>query len=186
MTMRACRTILLGAVAVIGLIGTLTFGILWAGKGTSPGTHQDPAVKSAATTFLTDFFNFNAKSIDSDFNAITAMATGNFSTQANQFFNSAIRTQLEKALAESRGQVRVMYVQSENDAQTTASVYAVIDQVYVNNKIGAPQSDVVRLIVDLTKVGSAWKISNVSVLEGATPASTGSASGSAGSTVPGQ
>jgi hypothetical protein len=114
------------------------------------------------------------------------MATGNFSTQATQFFNSAIRTQLEKALAESRGQVRALYVQSENDAQTTASVYAVIDQVYVNNKITTPQSDVVRLIVDLTKVGASWKISNVSVLEGATPASTGSASGSAGSSVPGQ
>jgi hypothetical protein len=41
-------------------------------------------------------------------------------------------------------------------------------------------------VINLAKVGTAWKISDVTVLEGATPASTGSASGSAGSTVPGQ
>jgi phospholipid/cholesterol/gamma-HCH transport system substrate-binding protein len=55
-----------------------------------------------------------------------------------------------------------------------------------NNKITTPQSDVLRVVVDLAKVGSVWKIADVTVLEGATPASTGSASGSAGSTVPGQ
>jgi hypothetical protein len=68
----------------------------------------------------------------------------------------------------------------------TASVYAVVDQTYVNNKITSPQADVVRLVADLKQVGGVWKISDVTVLEGATPASTGSASGSAGSNVPGQ
>jgi hypothetical protein len=48
------------------------------------------------------------------------------------------------------------------------------------------QSDVVRLLADLQQVNGVWKISNVTVLEGATPASTGSGSGSAGSSVPGQ
>ena len=68
----------------------------------------------------------------------------------------------------------------------TASVYAVVDQTYVNNKISSPQADVVRLIADLKQVNGVWKISDVTVLEGATPASAGSASGSAGSNVPGQ
>ncbi len=176
----------LAVVAALAVIAAAVFGILWADKGTSLGTQQDPAVTSAANKFLTDFFNFNAKSIDTDFNAITAMATGQFATQANQFFNSAIRSELEKALAETRGQVRLLEVQSENDAQTTASVYAVVDEVYVNNKINTPQSDVVRLVVGLQKVGSVWKISDVNVLEGPNPASAGSASGSAGSSVPGQ
>ena len=71
----------------------------------------------------------------------------------------------------------------------TASIYAVIDQTYVNNKISTPQTDVVRLTAELQQVGGVWKISSVTVLEGATPASasTGnSGSGSAGSNVPGQ
>jgi hypothetical protein len=183
---RGRTNIVLAAVAAIAVVLAVAFGVLYATKSTSGPSPQDPAVISAADTFLTAFFNFNAQSVDSDFNAITAMATGNFSTQASQFFNSSIRSQLEKALAESRGQIRAKYIQSENDAHTAATVYAVVDQLYVNNKITTPQSDVVRLLIDLKLVGSTWKIANVSVLEGATPGSAGTASGSAGSSVPGQ
>ena len=176
---------LVSLLAVLGLAGTLVFGVLYASTGSS-GPVQDPAVLGASRTFLTDFFNFNAKTVDADFDAVTAMATGAFSNQAKQFFNTSIRKALEQALAESRGQIRSLEVQSENQGAGTASVYAVVDQTYVNNKITSPQADVVRLIADLQQVGGVWKISDVTVLEGATPASAGSASGSAGSTVPGQ
>ena len=171
--------------AVIGLVGTLVFGILYTTKS-SGAPEQDPAVVSASRAFLTDFFNFNAKTVDSDFNAVSGMATGAFATQAQQFFNASIRKALEEALAESRGQIRYLAIQSENQGAGTASVYAVVDQTYVNNKITSPQADVVRLVADLKQVNGVWKISGVTVLEGATPASTGSASGSAGSNVPGQ
>jgi hypothetical protein len=171
-----------GMVALAGLLGTLVFGLLWAGASGSSGS--DPAMTGAARAFMTDLTNFNAKSIDADFTAITSMATGTFSGQASKFFNSSIRSQLQDALAESRGQIRDLYVQSQSAQQ--GSVYVVDDQVYANNKITTPQSDVLRVVVNLAKVGTVWKISDVTVLEGATPASTGSASGSAGSTVPGQ
>jgi ABC-type transporter MlaC component len=168
--------------AVLGLVGTAVFGVLWATASTS--SPQDPTMTSAARSFLTDLTNFDAKTIDADFNSITSMATGTFSGQATKFFNSSIRTELQNALAESRGQIRNLYTQSDNGSQ--AAVYGVIDQVYVNNKISTPQSDVLRVVVNLQKVRGNWKISDVTVLEGATPASAGSASGSAGSTVPGQ
>jgi hypothetical protein len=171
--------------AAVGLLGTLAFGILYATKG-SAGPTQDPAVLTASRAFLTDFFNFNAKTVDADFNAVSSMATGAFSTQAQQFFNTSIRKALQQALAESRGQVRYLAVQSENRGAGTASIYAVIDQTYVNDKITTPQSDVVRLVADLRQVGGVWKISNVTVLEGASPASAGTASGTSGSSVPGQ
>jgi hypothetical protein len=177
---------LVSLLAVIGVIGTLVFGVLYTTKSSSGGSTQDPAVLSASRSFLTDFFNFNAKTVDSDFNAVDGMATGAFATQAQQFFNASIRKALEQALAESRGQIRYVVVQSENQSAGTASVYAVVDQTYVNNKITSPQADVVRLVADLKQVGGVWKISDVTVLEGATPASAGSASGSAGSSVPGQ
>ena len=176
---------LVSLVAALGIVGTLVFGILYTTKS-SAGPVQDPAVVSASRAFLTDFFNFNAKTVDSDFNAVSGMATGAFANQAQQFFNASIRKALEQALAESRGQIRYLAVQSENEGAGTASVYAVVDQTYVNNKITTPQADVVRLIADLKQVNGVWKISGVTVLEGATPASTGSASGSSGSNVPGQ
>jgi hypothetical protein len=169
--------------AVLGLAGTLVFGLLWAGKSGSAAP-SDPAMISAGRTFMTDLTNFNAKSIDADFNAINAMATGAFSGQATKFFNSSIRSELQDALAESRGQIRNLYVQSDNGSQ--AALYVVDDQVYVNNKITTPQSDVLRVVLNLQKVGGVWKISDVTVLEGATPGSAASPSGSAGSTVPGQ
>ena len=118
--------------------------ILYTTKSRS-GPVQDPAVVSAASTFLTDFFNFNAKTVDSDFNAVTAWRRAPSATQAQQFFNSSIRKALEQALRRVRGQIRYLAVQSENQGAGTASVYAVVDQTYVNNKITSPQADVVRL-----------------------------------------
>ena len=177
---RAFRMVAL--VAALGIIGTVVFGVLYATGSSAPP--QNPAVNQAAQAFLTDFFNFNAKTVDADFTAVTNMATGPFATQAKQFFNSSIRQALEQALAESRGQTRALYVQSES--ANAATLYAVVDQTYVNNKITTPQADVVRLVMNLSDVGGTWKISDVTVLEGATPASEGSASGSTGSNVPGQ
>jgi hypothetical protein len=176
------RFVWVSVAAVLGLVGTLVFGGLWLTKGSSPQT--DPAMVSTARAFVTDLTNFSAKSVDADFSSITAMATGSFQGQASKFFNSSIRTALEKALAESRGQIR--YLDVQNESATQASVYAVIDQVYANNKISTPQADVLRLIVNLQKVGSDWKISDVTVLEGASPTGAANPSGSAGSAVPGQ
>ena len=104
---------LVALVAALGVLGTLVFGVLFATKRSGSST-QNPAVNQAAQAFLTDFFNFNAKTVDSDFTAVTNMATGQFATQAKQFFNTSIRKALEKALAESRGQIRALYVQSES------------------------------------------------------------------------
>ncbi len=174
---------LVALIATLGVLGTLVFGVLFATHGSSSSS-QNPAVNQAAQAFLTDFFNFNAKTVDTDFTAVTNMATGQFATQAKQFFNTSIRQALEKALAESRGQTRALYVQSES--ANAATLYAVVDQTYVNNKITTPQADVVRLVISLQNLGGTWKISNVTVLEGATPGSAGSPSGSAGSSVPGQ
>jgi hypothetical protein len=63
---------------------------------------------------------------------------------------------------------------ADRRAAGTASIYGEVDQTYLNNKISTPQA------------GGVWKISYVTVLEGATPGSVGSPSGSSGSNVPGQ
>jgi hypothetical protein len=181
---RAFRIV--SVLAAAGLLLALIFGVLYATSGGGDDHVQDPAVLAASRTFLTNFFNFDAKTVDANFNTVEGMATGKFSSQAQQFFNSNIRKALQQALAESRGQIRYLEVQKDDPGAGTASIYAVIDQTYVNNKINTPQSDVVRLTADLKQVNGTWKIANVTVLEGATPQSAGSASGSAGSNVPGQ
>jgi Mce-associated membrane protein len=165
----------LAIVAVLGVAGTVTFWQKWSGLN---GRQQASAQASqSARTFLVALTNFDAKSVDRDFSQITAMATGPFARQANQFFNSSIRQQLENALASSRGQVRSLYVQSVGGGQAT--VYAVVDQLYVNRTLSAPQSDVLRVVVQLSETGGTWKIADVTVLEG--PALTSPSPGSTGS-----
>lgn len=178
---------IVAVIAALGLAGTIIFAVLYTDKSAS-GPSQDPGVLSASKVFLRDFFNFTPKTVDADFNAITNMATGAFSSQANQFFNTSIRKALATADASSRGSVRYLAVQSQDLAAGKASIYAVVDQTYANNKSTSLGSDVVRLTADLLRVDGTWKISNVTVLEGATPASASgnSGSGSAGSNVPGQ
>ncbi len=159
--------IVLAVLAVAGIAGTIIFERAWSNlNGQNAMASQ---ARSAATTFLDDLTNFSAKTVDSDFARLTAMATGDFATQANRFFNSSIRQQLETALASSRGQVRDMYVQNVTGNQ--AQVYAVIDQLYVNRTLSAPQSDVLRVVVQMVDNGGTQKVSDVTVLEGPSLAS---------------
>jgi hypothetical protein len=185
---RRIAVVALAVLAALGLAGTLGFGLAWAGQQAQQA--GEAQARATASRLIVDLTNFDAKTVDADFSAITAMGTGDFASQADRFFNSSIRQQLEDALASSRGQVRSLYVQTYGGGQ--ASVYAVVDQLYANNKISAPQSDVLRLVVDVSQVGSGWKVADVTVLTGPSSASgvpgttsgTAAPSGGATSTTP--
>lgn len=155
-------TVVLACLAVLGIAGTVGFGVAWAGlQGKATGEAQ---ASTAARSFLVDLTNFDAKSVDADFRAITSMATGPFASQAQRFFNSAIRQDLQKALASSRGQIRALYVQSYGTGQAT--VYGVVDQLYANDKVSSPQTDVLRIMLTLDQVAGRWKVADVTVLQG--------------------
>ena len=159
-------------VAVLGVAGTVGFGVAWAGLN-GRQTAESHA-RTAARSFLVDLTNFDSKTVDADFNAITGMATGTFASQAQKFFNSSIRQDLEKALASSRGEIRDIFVQSYSGNQ--ASVYAVVDQLYVNDKIASPQTDTLRIVVSMEQVSGTWKVADVTVLQGPSLGSGTSAS----------
>ena len=125
---------------------------------------------STAETFLDDSSTSTPSRSTPTSTPSPAMATGHFSTQAGQFFNSSIRTQLEQALAESGGQVRADYVQCETP--TAATVYAVIDQLYVNFKITRPRP-MWSASSSTSRTSVYLEVANVTVLEGASPGSAG-------------
>ena len=166
------------ALAVLGLAGTLVFGHAWASQNARAG--QQAQVRTVSSDFLLALTNFDAKNVDADFTRIQGYATGDFAKQSNQFFGSTIRTQLEAALASSRGQLRSQYVQSLSGNQ--ASVYSVIDQTYVNNKMQAPAADELQIVTDLTDVGGTWKVGDVTVLNNGGGASASASNGSGGTT----
>ncbi len=167
------------AVAVAGVVTSIVFGSAWS----SLNARQAAAgqARASARSFLLALTNFDAKSVDADFARIEDQATGSFAQQAKQFFGSSIRQQLEANLASSRGQVRSLFVQTADGS--SASVYGVVDQTYVNAKMSTPSADVLRVVLDLADGRSGWKVSEVTVLEGPSPTSPGPAAAS-GSSAP--
>jgi hypothetical protein len=166
--------VVLLCIAVLGVVGTAVFGHAWASLNGQQS--QQAQVRTVTNDFLLALTNFDAKNVDADFNKIQQYATGSFASQSNQFFGSTIRSQLEAALASSRGQIRSQFVQSISGNK--ASVYSVVDQTYINNKMTSPSADELQIQTDLTMTGSGWKVSNVTVLNNSGASGTGSSSSS--------
>jgi hypothetical protein len=167
--------------AVLGLIGTLGFGLAWAGardggSGAGTATEGSSELLKAAKAFSKDLTNFDGATIDRDFDRITAQATGDFRSQADQFFSSDVRSQLKKAQASSRGEVRSAYVQTVDGDRGT--VFVVVDQTIANNASPQPQADTLRMELGLVQRDGTWKVERVSVLT----APSGGATGAAAST----
>jgi len=168
--------------AAIGLIGTLGFALAWLGArdgGSESGSASDgPAAEllSAARGFSEDLTNFDGATIDRDFDAITGRAAGEFRSQADQFFSSDVRSQLKKAQASSRGEIRSAYVQTVDGDRGT--VFVVVDQTIANNASPQPQADTLRMELGLVRRDGTWKVERVSVLTAPSGGSTDAATGS--------
>ena len=167
--------IVLTVLAVSGLVGTGVFWAKW--HGLSARNHQQGAVTTTSTEFLKALTNFDAATIDADFNRVESYAVGHFKGQADQFFSSDVRKALAKVQAVSRGQIRDLYVESLKGGQAT--VYASVDQTIANINFKAPEQDQLRIVLNLTKQPQGWRISDVTVLQapavptpGATPGQT--------------
>ncbi len=150
----------LAAIATLGAAGTIGFGAAWASLNSRDASAG--AARSAASGFLVALTNFDAKTVDADFNAVEAFATGAFATQAHRFFGSSIRGELAHADASSRGKVTSLYVQSIHGAN--ASIYGIVDQTYANDVMKAPASDILRIVLSMRDTSAGWRVAGVDVL----------------------
>ncbi|GAC1317960.1 MAG: hypothetical protein NVSMB16_14360 [Acidimicrobiales bacterium] len=178
--------VVLAVVALLGLVGTVLFWSKW--HSLSSRDHQQAAVTRTSTEFLKALTNFDAATIDADFNRVESYAVGHFKGQADQFFSSDVRKALAKVQAVSRGQIRDLYVESLRGDQAT--VYASVDQTIANINFKAPEQDQLRIVLNLARQPQGWRISDVTVLQapavptpgGATPGQTPIPPGAAPST----
>jgi hypothetical protein len=179
----------LAALAALGVAGAVGFGIAWAES--SGGTPTD-AVTSGARNVVLALTNFDPGTVSSDFTRIQQDSTGTFATQARKYFGTSIRKELTAAHAASRGKIVDLYVQSVSGNQAT--VFAVVDQTYLNSAAKSPVTDVLRLVIGLTDMNGTWKASSVQVLQqpvgtsssgSGTAGSSGSSSASGGGTASG-
>lgn len=178
------RLVVLVGVAALGVAGTIGFGLAW--YGSHARSNNVHAAQAQAEKFIIALTNFDPSTLNADFNKIQSYAVDPFATQANQFFGSGIRKQLEEASSASRGDIRSVYVQSAS--ANRVEFFAVVDETIVNNKIKAPVADELRMVVTMTKTSHGWRVSNVNVLQApptSSSTSSGSSSGSSATTAPG-
>ncbi|MHB8467396.1 MAG: hypothetical protein ACYDH6_09705 [Acidimicrobiales bacterium] len=170
--------VVLAVAAILGLFGTVFFFNRW--RHLDNRNRAAGEVSKASSVFLNALTNFNANTIDADFQHIQDMATGDFHDQALKFFNSDVRQALAKVQATSRGQIRYLYVESiQGDSATT---FGEVDQTIANLNFSRPEQDVLRVALTLKHLAQGWKISEVTVLQG--PASVVPSAGAPTTTTP--
>lgn len=154
--------------AVLGVVGTIGFGLAWAGASSRATTEDglSPAVvdmRDAGREFAIALTNFDAATIDADFDRIVDYATGDFAEEAERFYDEEIRTQLRDAQATSRSEIRDIYVQSFDG--DSGSVFFTADQTVANNLSPRPITDTLRVELGMVEVDGEWKVRTVEVLQ---------------------
>lgn len=154
--------------AVLGVLGTIGFGLAWR-TADARATTQDglsPAVvemRTAGREFAIALTNFDAGTIDADFDRILDFATGDFADEADRFYDEEIRSQLRAAQATSRSEIRDIYVQSFDG--DTGVVFFTADQTIANNLSPQPVTDTLRVELGMVRTDGEWKVRRVEVLE---------------------
>lgn len=164
--------------ALLGLLGTLGFGVAWwqaddGGTTVSSGDGPSAAMLTAAEDFSEALTNFDGATIDRDTDRIVARSTGEFRDQVDEFFGSDVRKQLKEAQASSRGEVRSAFVQAQDGDR--GSVFVVADQTIANNQSPKPRSDTLRMELGMERVDGRWRVARVDVLTAPSGGSTSAA-----------
>lgn len=166
------------AVAVLGVAGTVGFGVAW---HTLNGQQNNiNAAKKQAQNYIIALTNFDPKGLDNEINKIESYTTGNFKTSIAQFFSNDTRKTLLSRNAASRGQIRAIYPQSNSGGHVT--FFAVVDDTIANNQLSAPASDEIDMTVDMVNTSQGWRVSNNTFLQSPLFSPTQSGNGSTPST----
>lgn len=147
--------------AVLGVAGTVGFGY---GYFHLNGQQSDvSAAQTQAQHYIVALTNFDPKGLDNEINKIQTYTTGNFKNSISQFFSNDVRKSLLASNAQSRGEVRSIYPQSNKGGRV--SFFAVVDDTIANNHLQAPASDEIDMTVDMVKTGQGWRVANNTFLQ---------------------
>ena len=161
--MRARELVLL-AVAVLGIAGTVLFGLRWKDLHDAEVERQD--VETSAGEFLNALFEWDGATIDADFDRILGFATGEFEQEARATFaddadppGPAPRTGPPSGPSRSTSS-------SSSIEGDDARVFGVVQVQAANATFPTPRSDTVRVEIGMTKVDGEWKVYDFNVFDG--------------------
>jgi len=157
------RELVLLAVAVLGIAGTVFFGLRWQELDDAEADRSE--VEDAASVFLEALFTWDGTTVDADFDRILAYATGEFEEEAQSTFND---DEIRRSLRENRAGSRMEELDTFTRAidGDEARVFAVVDQIAANARFPEGRADTVRLEIGLTRVDGEWKVFDVNVIDG--------------------
>lgn len=123
-----------------------------------------------AREFLNSFVNFDAETIDADFDRIISYATGEFQQEVDSFNDPKVRKGMRDREVHSRGEIVKIYVQGIEKGQ--ARIFAVVDQTIQNNEPRIT-NDELRVELGLVNDDGVWKVFDVALLQAGGTAGSG-------------
>lgn len=155
------------AIAALALAAAAVFAVLWQ-QGEARERERDQ-VRDAGERFVAALTNFSHETIVEDADRIRSFAVGRFEDEAGVFFGARAIEAIQEAEATSRGHIESLFVESVTDDE--ASVFAVVSETITNAQTTEPQTEIVRLHVEMVNVDDSWKVESVEVLQspGAAP-----------------
>jgi hypothetical protein len=149
------------AIAALALAAAAVFAVLWQQAEARDRAREE--VRDAGETFVTALTNFSHETIVEDAERIRSFAVGRFEEEAGVFFGARAIEAIQQAEATSRGDIESLFVESVEDDE--ASVFAVVSESITNVQTTEPETEIVRLHVEMVRVNDTWKVEMVEVLQ---------------------
>lgn len=148
-------------IAALALAAAAVFAVLWQ-QGEARERERDE-VRAAGERFVTALTNFSHETIVEDADRIRSFAVGRFEEEAGVFFGARAIEAIQDAEATSRGNIEALFVESIADDE--ASIFAVVSESITNSQATEPQTEIVRLHVEMVNVDDTWKVEMVEILQ---------------------
>ena len=157
------REMVLLAVAVLGVVGTLVFFGKW--RDLDRQESERTSVVTTSQAFAEALFTFDHTTLNDDFDRIVDFAVEDFAEEADDVFNNEdTRRALIENRVGSRAEAVDVFVQSVDGDRARA--FVVVDQRVANADFPEPVADTVRVNLGLAKKDGKWKIADVTVVTG--------------------
>lgn len=145
----------------IALAVAAVFAYLWWEYRSEENTRRE--IEEVATDFTRALTDFSAETIEEDVREIKSFAVGSFSDEVDTFFGDETVAAVKEADATSDGEIEGLYVQ--HIGETSASVFVLVSETVSNAAVTEPQTDTLRIEVDLIETTGGWKVENVQILQ---------------------
>jgi Mce-associated membrane protein len=150
----------LAAIAVVLAVLDVVLFVLPVQRSSSTAARGQVLAAAKADTALV--ISYNYQHVDADAAKAGATLTGAFAAEYQKSMNSIVKVQAPKLKAVVEGQIDSAGIEAVSGDGKQVTVIVFGQQKVTNSTLTQPRTDLIRLRVTMTLVGTMWKISQVS------------------------